>query len=350
MSKAGDQADDRFAVAARQIVPARQIPRRQRHIPGAPVLVRQGGRDPRGRTSGIGGIDMDAGLAEHLAENGGIGGDDRQAGILRLQQGQPQAFVMGGADEQVGGVEQLIDPVGGLISVQRNARLALKRLPVVAPTRSADDVQRRFRKSVHAQRVEDVRRRPEILARLHRAERDQPKRLGLRAASAALPGVEAEHVADRRPIERHFGIGPAMRGKFALGVAGIGQKARVVAQRELEGPGHVEPCPHIELGAPRDQEIIVDIGQHPRCERPQQRTGRKAGTQQDRGRSGEPHRQAQGLRRQHLAKTLRLHRHDIERRKCGLGEQLQRDALKAGDVTSEMGVVDIDGHAKGIPS
>ena len=49
-----------------------------------------------------------------------------------------------------------------------------------------------------AQRVEDFRRRSEILARLHRAQRDQPKRLWLRAACAALPqdawSVAALHV------------------------------------------------------------------------------------------------------------------------------------------------------------
>src|SRR5439155_27305815 len=118
------------------------------HVPGAPVIVCQGSRDPRGRARRIGGIDVDAGLAEHFAENGGVGGDDRKAGVLCLQQRQSQAFVMGGADEQIGGVKQQIDGVGGLISVQRNARLALQRLPVVAPSRSADDVQRRFRKTL----------------------------------------------------------------------------------------------------------------------------------------------------------------------------------------------------------
>ena len=117
MSKAGDQADDILAVAARQIVPARQIARRQGYVPDAPVRVRQGSRDLRGCSSRISGIDVDAGLAEHLSEYGGIGGDDRQAGVLRLQQGQPQAFVMGGADEHIGGVKQLIDALGGLISV-----------------------------------------------------------------------------------------------------------------------------------------------------------------------------------------------------------------------------------------
>ena len=74
--------------------------------------VRQGSRDPHGRGSGICSIDVNAGLAEHLAENGGIGRDDRKAGILGLQQRQSQAFVMRGADEQVGGVKQLIDQVG----------------------------------------------------------------------------------------------------------------------------------------------------------------------------------------------------------------------------------------------
>ena len=117
MSKACDQADDIVAVAARQIVPTRQIARRQGPVPHAPVFVRQGSRDLRGCSSRIGGIDVDAGLTEHLAENGGIRGDDRKAGVLRLQQGQPQAFVMGGADEHIGGVKQLIDPLGGLISV-----------------------------------------------------------------------------------------------------------------------------------------------------------------------------------------------------------------------------------------
>src|SRR5947208_4399432 len=146
---------------------------------------------------------------------------------------------MRGADEQIGGVEQLIDPLSGLISVQCNARLALKRLPVVAPSRSADDVQRRFRKSLHAQCIQYFCRGSKVLARLHRAECDQPQRLRLRAAFAALSGVEAKYVADRGSIERDFRVGPAMLGKFALRIAGICQKARVVAQRELEGPPNV---------------------------------------------------------------------------------------------------------------
>ena len=46
---------------------------------------------------------------------------------------------------------------------------------------------------------------------------------------------------------------------------------------------------------------------------------------------------------------LQLNPHDIERRKgCGR-EQLHGDALKTGDVTAEMGVVDINGHAKRVP-
>ena len=48
-------------------------------------------------------------------------------------------------------------------------------------------------------------------------------------AFAALTGGEAEHVADRGPIERHFRVGPAMRGKLSLRIAGIGQKARIMA-------------------------------------------------------------------------------------------------------------------------
>ncbi len=59
-----------------------------------------------------------------------------------------------------------------------------------------------------------------------------------------------------------------MRFELAAGVAGIGQEARIVAQRELERRGHVEPGPGVEVGAPRQQEIVVDVGQDPRGERP----------------------------------------------------------------------------------
>src|SRR5437868_4466570 len=133
--EARDQADDRLAVAPGERIPARQVPRRERDVTRAPVRVRQNGRDPYGCRCGVSGIDVDAGLAEHFVKNGGIGRDDRQAAILGFQQGQSQAFVMRAADEEVSGVKQVIDPVGGLISVQRDARVFLESLPVVAPSR-----------------------------------------------------------------------------------------------------------------------------------------------------------------------------------------------------------------------
>ena len=135
-----------------------------------------------------------------------------------------------------------------------------------------------------------------------------------------------------------------MRLEPALGIVRIRKETRIVAQREPEGRRHIQPGPPVEVGAPRQQEIVVDVGQHARGERPEQRAGWKPRTQQDRRRGGKPHRQPEGLRGHHLTGAACRHRHDIERgQRCGR-EQLERDALKAGDVTSQMSVVDIDGH------
>ena len=121
---------------------------------------------------------------------------------------------MGGADEQVGGFKQLIDAVGRLISVQRNARVFLESLPVAAPSRSSDDVECCARKSPHAERADDICRRCEILAWFHGAQGDQPERSGLHVQFLARPRRQAKHVADGWPIERHFGVGTAMRGEL----------------------------------------------------------------------------------------------------------------------------------------
>ena len=41
-------------------------------------------------------------------------------------------------------------------------------------------------------------------------------------------------------------------------------------QRKLERRSHVEPGAPVEVGRPRQQENVVDIGKDARCERPQQ--------------------------------------------------------------------------------
>jgi len=99
-----------------------------------------------------------------------------------------------------------------------------------------------------------------------------------------------------------------------------------------------------KVGRPRQQENVVNVGKHPRCERPQQRARGKARTQQDGRRHREPHRQAKGLSRHHLPRAARRNGLDSKRCKRCRREQLERDPLQAGDMTSEMGVVDIDRH------
>ena len=56
----------------------------------------------RGRGGGICAIDENAGLAENLAEHGIVGRDDRKAGILRLEQGQAEPFLVRRAKQRIG--------------------------------------------------------------------------------------------------------------------------------------------------------------------------------------------------------------------------------------------------------
>jgi hypothetical protein len=47
----------------------------------------------------------------------------------------------------------------------------------------------------------------------------------------------------------------------------------------------------------------------------------------------------------HLPRALCCDGNNVEWRERGMREELERDTFEARDVTPEMGVVDIDGHA-----
>src|SRR4030081_2080323 len=156
-------------------------------------------------------------------ENAGVRRDDGKAAILRLEKRQTETLVMRRADEDVGFLKQLLNTFPWLIAMQGHAGKRLEHTPVIAPAPSPDNVQGGIGKTVAAQCAYDFRGGDEVLSRLHGSKRHKPQRL--RIARGVAVGVEIEHVADRRPIERNRGIMPAMGGKLAAGIAGIDQKA-----------------------------------------------------------------------------------------------------------------------------
>ena len=129
------------------------------------------------------------------------------------------------ADENVGIMKQLPDARAGLVTVQCDTGKGLEGSPVIAPTRAADNIQRCPREPLCTQRAQDSCRRDEIFSWFHGSQRHQPQRL--RFARGALFRFEIEYIANRRPIERNRGVGPAMGREFLPGVAGIGEEVRV---------------------------------------------------------------------------------------------------------------------------
>ena len=72
-------------------------------------------------------------MIQDFAKNGIIGRDDRQACVLRFEQRQAQTFFVGGADECVGVLKDLVDALGRLVAMQDHAGASLKDAPIVAP-------------------------------------------------------------------------------------------------------------------------------------------------------------------------------------------------------------------------
>lgn len=159
-------------VSAREIIPASDVGDRHLRAIGAPVALPADGRYCVGGVSRVIGIDEKSRVAKNFTEYSLVGSDDRQAGMLNLEQRKTQALITRCRDEKIAGFDDRAGLMIAQWSVQCHVRLPREPIGISAPPNTPDKVQMDRHAEAPSYRAADLGRRPQILAGLDRPDGD----------------------------------------------------------------------------------------------------------------------------------------------------------------------------------